>query len=233
MSQQYILLIDPQLREQMGRLHAAHQRDPNSNAGREFTAAMQALTALREGREGDYQGKQLGYGSSSHDLRDCAELKVPVFGVNRTDRDGRPRSPSHRMTYREFEAMPRTSQGADGQLVREQGALPFRHVVAFEARRGSPDPASVTGQRLGRTRGMQVRDLAGLGGGRPDVGPQRAEASTTPNRIPVPADMMEAARFAQDRAMPSAQGAVRAPDAAGSPPAKRAQAPATDRDRDR
>ena len=231
MTQQYILLVDDEFKAQMGRLYAAHQQDANSPAGREYTAAMTALTALRNGRESDYEGKQLGYGPSSHDLRDCAELKVPVF--RRRDRDGNDRSPSHRMTYREFDAMPRMSRGADGELTRGPDALPFRHVVAFERRDAHPDPASVTGQRLGRQRGIPVRDLAGLGGGRPDVGPQRPGAQTTPNRITVPADMMTAARFAQDRAIAPAQGAVQAPNASGDQPGRRTSGVADDRSRDR
>ncbi|TDO52962.1 hypothetical protein EV651_117152 [Kribbella sp. VKM Ac-2571] len=62
----------------MDRLHEAWEQDRDSPAGREFQAAKAAQRALREEREGEYQGKQLGYGPQSYDLRDCAELKVPV-----------------------------------------------------------------------------------------------------------------------------------------------------------
>jgi hypothetical protein len=166
----------------------------------------------------------LGYGPSSHDLRDCAELKVPVFD-ERTAR-GERLGPSHRVTYREFEPLPKVE---DGRVVSDPSALPFRHVVAFEHR--ASDPAARTGERLARSRGLPVRDLAGLGGGRPSVGPQRPGVRTTPNRIPVPRDLLDAARQLSGTA--PAADAVRAPNAAGDAAARRTQGPARGPQRDR
>ncbi len=172
------------------------------------------MKALRDGRESEYEGKQLGYGPGSHDLRDCAELKVPVFDERSSG--GHPLGPSHRATYREFEPMPKVEAG---RVVPDPAALPYRHVIAFEHR--ANDPSAVTGQRLGRTRGLLVRDLAGLGGGRPSVGPRQANARTTPNRVPVPPDLMKVAALLHANA--PAADAVRAPNAAGDAAVRKGQ----------
>lgn len=153
---------------------------------------MGALRALKEEREGEYQGKQLGYGPRSYDLRDCAELKVPV------DREFTPggyeRGPSHRLVYREFDSLPNIE---DGRVVPDANAQPYRQPIAFAHR--SQDPADIAGQRLGRTVGMPSRDLQGLvGGGRPDIGPQREGAQTTPHRLPVPGDFLKQAQILRD-----------------------------------
>ncbi|MFI5693007.1 hypothetical protein ACIA58_14265 [Kribbella sp. NPDC051586] len=179
----YRLVVHPELRQEVSRLHAAWKDDPSSDAGREFEAFREAMTALREGREGDYIGKQLSYGPSSHDLRDAAEIKVDVFNEGGT-RD-RPR-PSHRIVYREFDPLPKVE---DGRVVRDPNAQPVRQIVAFNHRRD--DPAAIAGDRLGRIRGQQDRNLHGLvGGGRPQVGPQRPGAQTTPHRLPMPQDVL-------------------------------------------
>src|SRR6266545_66755 len=142
----YHLILHEDLRAQINRLAVARNENPNSDQAKEYVAAIKALKALRDGRESEYEGKQLGYGPGSHDLRDCAELKVPVFD-ERTAR-GERLGPSHRVTYREFEPLPKVE---DGRVVSDPSALPFRHVVAFEHR--ASDPAARTGERLGRSRG--------------------------------------------------------------------------------
>ncbi len=177
---------------------------------------MRAMAALRDGRESAYEGKQLGYGPGSHDLRDCAELKVPVFDEYK--HDGSRLGPSHRVTYREFDPLPKVE---NGRVVPDPSALPYRHVVAFEHR--ADDPAAVTGNRLGRTRGFPMRDLQGLGGGRPSVGPQRAGARTTPNRVPAPPDLIKTAALLKANA--PAADALRAPNAAGDAAARRTFGP--------
>jgi hypothetical protein len=60
-----------------------------------------ALSALREGREAEFAGERLGRSDTHPDLRDCAEIKIPV--VAEFNRRGRPMGPSHRVTYLEFE----------------------------------------------------------------------------------------------------------------------------------
>jgi hypothetical protein len=179
----YRLVVHPELRQEVIRLHAAWKNDPSSDAGREFEAFRDAMTALRDGREGDYIGKQLSYGPSSHDLRDAAEIKVDVFDEGGTPE--RPR-PSHRIVYREFDPVPKVE---DGRVVRDPNAQPVRQIVAFNHRRD--EPAAIAGDRLGRVRGQQDRSLHGLvGGGRPQVGPQRPGVRTTPHRLPMPEDVL-------------------------------------------
>lgn len=185
----YHLIVDEALKAEMNAGHAAWKADPRSDAGREFNAAMKALKALQEEREGEYEGKQLGYGPRSYDLRDTAEIKVPVFDEYKDN--GWPMGPSHRMTYREFEPLPKVE---GGRVVPDPEAQAFRHVVAFVHR--SEDPAAVTGERLGRERGRPDRALYGLsGGGRPSVGPRQESGQTTPHRIQVPPDLLQAARM--------------------------------------
>ncbi|MEV5962709.1 hypothetical protein AB0L70_13150 [Kribbella sp. NPDC051952] len=179
----YDLVVHPELRQEVNRMYEAWKQDPRSAAGREFLAFREAMTALRDGREDEYIGKRLGYGPSSHDLRDAAELKVDVFDEGGT-RD-RPR-PSHRLVYREFEPPQKVE---NGRVVKDPNARPIRQIVAFNHR--ADEPAAIAGQRLGRERGRQESSLHGIaGGGRPDVGPQRPGAQTTPHRLPVPQDVL-------------------------------------------
>lgn len=110
----YHLIVDEALKAEMSAGQAAWKADPRSDAGRQFNAAMKALKALQEGREGEYEGKQLGYGPRSYDLRDTAQIKVPVFEEYKDN--GWPMGPSHRMTYREFDPLPKVEgrQGCAG-----------------------------------------------------------------------------------------------------------------------
>lgn len=217
----YQLVVHPELREEINRLYAAWKQDPTSDAGREFEAFREAMTALRDGREGDYIGKQLGYGRSSHDLRDGAEIKVDVFDEGGTSE--RPR-PSHRLVYREFDP---PAQVVDGRVVRDPNAMPIRQIVAFNHR--SMDPAAIAGERLGRERGKAEASLHGLtGGGRPDVGPQRPGVQTTPHRLPVPQDVLH--QILRDS--PPA-GTKPAPSAAPQAQVNRPDGPGRSQSRDR
>ncbi|WP_350277219.1 hypothetical protein [Kribbella sp. HUAS MG21] len=183
----YHLIFDDDLRQEMNRLSAEYKRDPNSPSGREYVGVINAMKALQSGREDAYVGKQLGYGPDSHDLRDCAELKVPV--VDEFTPGGFPRGPSHRLVYREFDPLPTVQ---DGRVVPDPTGTPYRHVISFGHRKD--DPAATAGERLGRQRGEPARELYGLtGGGRPSVGPQRDGAQTTPVRLPMPPDLMQQA----------------------------------------
>lgn len=67
----YHLIFDEDLRQEIDQLSAEYKRNPNSPAGQEYTGVINALKALQSGREDAYEGKQLGYGPQSHDLRDC------------------------------------------------------------------------------------------------------------------------------------------------------------------
>jgi hypothetical protein len=193
------LLIHQDLRDHMNWLAYMYQNYPDTPEAYEYVAARKALRALQQGRESEYGGKQLSYGRASHDLRDCAELKVPVF--RRFTESGWELGPSHRLIYREFEPIPRITRLDDGTLVPDPDALLFRHVIAFESRDAIPDPAAVAGASLGRVRGIPLRDLVGLGADHPNIGPLRLGMQATPSRIPVPGDLLPAARFLQDQAI--------------------------------
>jgi hypothetical protein len=221
----YHLLIHPDLRAQINALSEARKQDPGSDAAKEYVAAIKGMQALARGEEAGYEGKQLGYGPGSHDLRDAAELKVPVFQES-NDR-GRPMGPSHRLIYREFEPMPTVE---DGRVVSDPNALPYRQVVAFDHR--SKDPAAIAGERLGRVRGMPERDLHGIaGGGRPSVGPQQQGVQTTPHRVPVPPDLIRQAAILRDSPPAGARAAPRT--GAGEAPAKRPDGPGQSQSQER
>lgn len=215
------LIVRPEVRRQIT-AWAATMKDQNATpdvraaAAEKFEAATTALAALRDGRDGAYNGKRLGFGRDSHDLSDCAEYKVPVG-----QRPDHP-APNHRLIYREFED-PWRNQIVDGRAVPNPDSTPFREVVAFEHRGSSPDPAAIAGQRLGRTRGMPVQSLNHIRGDKPSVGPQRADAPRTPPRTAMPPDVMKAARALYGTA--PAGGAVNAPNAANQVAANRKTAP--------
>jgi hypothetical protein len=188
----YYLIVHPELKQEIDRLYVAWKQDPGSDAAQEFNAAMKSLAALRDGREGEYQGKQLGYGPGSHDLRDAAELKVAVY--EEFTPGGHPRGPSHRLVYREFEPLPEV---VGDRVIKDPEAMPYRQALVFDHR--ANDPAAIAGERLGRVRGLPDRNLHGLtGGGRPSEGPQQPGVQTTPHRIPVPPDLIRQAAILRD-----------------------------------
>ncbi|MEU8222878.1 hypothetical protein [Kribbella sp. NPDC048915] len=188
----YYLLHHPDFSRDMDRLHAEWTQDRDSRGGREFEAAIGAMKALREAREGEFEGKRLAYGPQSYDLRDCAELKVPV------EREFTPRGgelgPSHRLVYREFDPLPKVE---GHRVVPDPDARPYRQLLAFAHR--SQAPADIAGERLGRERGLMDPELYGVGSGeRPSVGPQREGMPTTPYRVPVPGDLLKQAQILRD-----------------------------------
>jgi hypothetical protein len=205
------LLIHDDVRAQITRLHAAYKSDPSSREGKEYVAAIKGLKALQTGREGQYNRKALGSGRNSYDLSDVGELKVPVHREFRPG--GYERGESHRLVYREFDPLPTVK---DGRVVPNPDALPFRQVLAFDHRQDNP--ADIAGQRLGRTPGVRAPELRGLETRLPSVGPQ-AGARLDPPRLPLPPDLLQAARMMQGTA--PAAGAVNAPNAAGDTAAKR------------
>lgn len=180
MTQQYDILLHPDLEDDLERLRVASEQEPDGIEAREYAAVMEALDALEEGRETDYKGKQLSYGLDSHDLRDCAELKVPVirrFTLTGQETD----NPSHRLTYQEFDPEP---------TALNQNPLPIRHAIAFVHRDDRPEPTAVTGQRLGRERGVALSELEGLGAARVTTAQQTPGAKITPDRVQVPDEMI-------------------------------------------
>lgn len=188
MSDQYRLLVKPDVRRQFVALSQAAASQPDSLRGRELHALKLGLRALAEGREAEYDGKRLGFSPNHHDLRDCAEIKLDVIPESRSGRD---LGASHRLLYREFEA--------------EDGGPPYREVVCFEPRRGDR-PFIVAANRLDRTLGVAMDNLSHLRSNRPTVGPQQATGPIAPPRLPLPPDLRKALAVASNVA--PAAGAV-------------------------
>ncbi|WP_327636121.1 hypothetical protein OHB24_39750 [Kribbella sp. NBC_00482] len=177
MTAKYHLVLDPELRDELRELHARAQADPNGAAAKQFEAVRVALSALREGRETEFAGERLGRSDNHPDLRDCAEIKIPV--VEEFNRRGRPMGPSHRVTYREFEGPTESS-------------LPVRQVVAFAPRKDG-EIFDVTANRLGRSKGVALDKLDHLPTVRPVTGPDKeADRLVTPPRMQLPPDLAQA-----------------------------------------
>ncbi|WP_329479255.1 hypothetical protein OG555_40915 [Kribbella sp. NBC_01484] len=197
MTARFRIIIDPQLRRKIAMLEQAAASRPDSLRARELHALKLGLRALAGGREEDFNGKRLGYSPGHHDLRDCAEIKVPVVPEFRYGHD---LGPSHRLLYREFEP--------------EDGGLPYRQAICFE-HRGDDLPFEVAGARLGREVGQPDVALTHLPNYRPTF--QRGGAEPTgPPRLPLPPDLRKALAAAADVAPTS--GSVRPGAPAQQPP---------------
>ena len=177
MTAKYHLIIDPDLLAELRDLHARAKADPNGPAAQQFEAVRCGLSALREGREDEFAGERLGRSDNHSDLRDCAEIKIPV--VQEFNRRGRPMGPSHRLTYREFEGP-------------SESHLPVRQVIAFAPRKDG-EIFTQTAIRLGRTRGVTLDELDHLPTVRPAVGPgKEADRPIAPPRLPLRPDLTQA-----------------------------------------
>jgi hypothetical protein len=208
---QYRLLLRPEMIRQLAALSRAAQTQPDGLRDREYRALKIGLLALADGREESFDGKRLGYSSEHQDLRDCAEIKLPVVHETRYDHE---LGPSHRLVYREFEP--------------EDGGLPFREVICFEHRKDDR-PFDVAGTRLAREAGSRLRTLQGVSDTRPHVGP-RPPGEAAPVRQPMPPDLRAALAAASGIA--PARGAINTPVAsAPSTAARRGSPPELDRQR--
>lgn len=177
MNSEYDILFSSGASERLLRIAYQAARAPGSFSAKEYHAVVGALAVLREGREAYYGGKRLGYSPKHFDLRDCAEIKVPV--VQEYNRRGRPLGPSHRMIYREYDSLPGRT-------------LPVRQVIAF-APRADGQPFGSAGKELDRPRGAELDELEGFLNTRPAVGPDRdPDRQTTPPRLPATPDVMAA-----------------------------------------
>ncbi|WP_198675864.1 hypothetical protein [Kribbella monticola] len=186
----------PEVRRQLAELGRAAQSQPRGLRDREYRALRLGLQALANGQEAAFGGKRLGFSAKHHDLRDCAEIKLPVVQETRKNQDlGR----SHRLIYREFEP--------------EDGGPPYRQVISFE-HRGDDRPFEVAGQRLGREIGSRHQALDAVSNLRPQFGP-RESSEAAPIRRPLPPDIRAALAAASDVA--PARGAVNPPGTATSP----------------
>ena len=201
----YRLLVMPEVKHQLDILkRAAETQQPGGLRDREYQALVLGLRAIVNGREQYFNGKRLGY--STHDLSDCAEIKLAVIPETRSNHD---LGPSHRLIYREFEA--------------EDGGPPYREVIAFEPRKDDR-PFEVAAARLGREAGMRYQAVRAATRIALSTVPQ--SGATAPIRQPLPPDVRAALAAAADVA--PARGAVNAsrsiqrpsPHTRGGPPGR-------------
>jgi hypothetical protein len=181
----YRLLLIPEVKQQLGALkRAAETQQPGGLRDREYQALVLGLRAIVNGREEYFNGKRLGY--TTHDLSDCAEIKLAVIPETRRNHE---LGPSHRLIYREFEA--------------EDGGAPYREVIAFEPRKDDR-PFEVAAARLGREAGMRYQAVSAATRIALSSVPQ--SGASAPIRQPLPPDLRAALAAASD--VPPARGAV-------------------------
>jgi hypothetical protein len=182
---QYTILLRAELRRQLLTLAHAARTQPGTLRHRELDALKVGLRALAEGREAEYDGQRLGYSSKYADLRDCAEIKLPVVVEMKF---GHELGPSHRLVYREFDAADR----------------PVREAICFEHRRDDR-PFTIAAQRLKREIGVRASALRNLPNSRPAMGDWKEPSRpVSPPRRPLPADLEAALKAAKN---PAASGA--------------------------
>jgi hypothetical protein len=185
MTQYRLLAREEVLKQRAALRHAAGTQQPGGLRDRELQTLDLGLRALAHGQEEAFSGKRLGY--STHDLSDCAEIKLSVIPESHGNRE---LGPSHRLIYREFEA--------------DDGGSPYRQVIAFEPRKDDR-PFEVAAARLGRDRGVRFRTF------RPVV----QTAPSAPIRQSLPEDLRKALAAASNVA--PAVGAVRSGPSAQQP----------------
>ncbi|MFG1912382.1 hypothetical protein [Kribbella sp. NPDC048928] len=206
MTAKYHLIVDPELLDELRELQSQARSEPNGPAAQQFEAVRRGLSALREGREAELAGERLGRSDDHPDLRDCAEVKIPV--VEEFNRRGQPMGPSHRLTYREFEGP-------------TPDHLPVRQVIAFAPRKNG-EIFDVTANRLGRSKGVALGELDHLPTVRPAVGPgKEADRPIAPPRMALPPDLAQAFKAMDGLAPPTNS----APQATNQLPAARRRPP--------
>lgn len=194
----YRLIYHPELIREFKDMKERTRHDPSSFDAKRLKAGLSALDDLRHGREADRRGERLGFSPAHADLRDCAEIKVPVLQEH--TKDGRARGPSHRMVYREFEGT------ADDPR-------PVREILSFEHRKNGR-PFTVAAARLGRSQSIRVEALDHLGNITPAVGRRKdPNRPTGPVRLPLPPDL--AAALATSPTGPPTRRHARAPSPTG------------------
>lgn len=177
MADEYLLYLRTRFKRRLAQLSARARHDPQGKPATELGALLDALDALRDGREREFDGERLGYSTVHVDLRDCAELKVPV--TREYNAFGRPLGPSHRLIYREFEPLPGDTK-------------PIREPIAF-GRRANGEVFRMGGDELGRVSGREVSALQELPNSVPALGPNKEpNRPLTPVRMPLPPDIAAA-----------------------------------------
>ncbi|TCC17136.1 hypothetical protein [Kribbella sindirgiensis] len=174
---QYRLLVNQELLLYLRELERAAATQPGSLRARELRALRAGLRAIANGEEADFEGKRLRF--ATHDLSDCAEIKLPVIPETRGSQE---LGASHRLIYREFQP--------------EDGGLPYREAICFEHRKNDR-PFEVAAKRLGREASVRRNTLKSYG----------ASSDIAPIRQALPQDLRIALAAASNVA--PASGAVR------------------------
>jgi hypothetical protein len=159
---QYRILVHHDLLLYLRELERAAATQPGSLRHRELRALKAGLRALANGDEADFEGKRLRF--ATHDLSDCAEIKLPVIPETRGNHE---LGASHRLVYREFQA--------------EDGGPPYREAICFEHRKNDR-PFEIAAKRLNREASIRHNTLKSYG----------ASSAIAPIRQPLPADIREA-----------------------------------------
>lgn len=174
MSEQFRLFVRRRVKRQLQALSAGVAHDPHGPAAARLSALLSALETVEAGQEMSLDGKRLGYSSQHYDLRDCAEIKVPI--VQEFSREGRPLGPSHRLIYREFFAP-------------DDEQLPVREVICCEPRADGL-AFEIAARDLGRIRTIEFDELRDLPNIAPALGPNKdRERPSAPPRLPLPPEI--------------------------------------------
>ena len=94
MTRYRLLARDEVLKQRAALRHAAGTQEPGGLRDCELQALDLGLRTLAHGQEEAFSGKRLGF--STHDLSDCAELKLSAIPESRGNRE---LGPSHRLIY--------------------------------------------------------------------------------------------------------------------------------------
>jgi hypothetical protein len=183
MADRYRIILHSRLEQDWQSREQRANQDPNGPEADFLRAGAGAVEVLRDGREAEMKGERLGFSTAHYDLRDCAEIKVPV--VQEYGKNGKPLGPSHRMIYREFQP------AADDPR-------PIRQVVGFGERKNGAVFEQV-GSNLERSKGRSAEALQELSNTEPALGPKKdPDRPFTPPRLDLPAGVAAALQTTPD-----------------------------------
>lgn len=192
MAERYRVILQDALAARLRDVRQRAMGDPGGPDAR----LLEAARALRGGRERDFVGERLGFSPRHYDLRDCAEIKVPV--VQDYTPGGKPMGPSHRMIYREFHPV-------------QDDPRPIRQVLAFE-HRANGLPFAVAAAAVDRTKGRGIDALRDLPATKPAIGKNKdPHRPVTPPRQSLPPDLDAALKMSNAKRAAASTNVHRSP----------------------